>query len=98
MVHEKEITWEKIVGKMVPWEKIVGKIVPWKKDLRKNGPLKKTFPEKWSLGKKSPEKCPEKMVLRHKNDRKFERLFSFYRLIRLHTKICSTFTSRSYMH
>ena len=37
----------------------------------------KKVPEKWSPGKKSSEKCPQKIVLRQKNARKFERIFVF---------------------
>ena len=40
-------------------------------------------PEKRSLEKRSPEKCPQKIVLRQNNARKFKRLY-FYRLIPLH--------------
>ena len=68
------------------------KMVPWRKNIRKIGAL-----EKSSLGKKisgimvpwkksshekwSPEKGPQKIVIRQRNSRKFERLFYFYRLI-----------------
>ena len=64
-------------------------------------------PEKWSpencfAENWSSKKCPSKIVLRQKNTRKSKRLFHFYRLIHTHThttrtKICLTFTSRSYI-
>ena len=46
----------------------------------------KRFPEKFSPGKRSPEKCTQKIFLRQKNARKFERIFNVHRLIPLHTQ------------
>ena len=84
-------------GKKSPAKWSPGKTVPGKNTLEKWLP-EKWSPQKWSLEKWSPEKCPQKIVLRQKNDREFERLLHFYRLIPIHTERCSTFTSRSYVH
>ena len=64
-----------------PRKMVRGKNGPRKNGSRKNGPREKWSPENWS-----PEKCPSKIVLRQKNDRKFERLFHLYQLIPLHTQ------------
>ena len=81
---------------------------PWKNGLRKNGPLekwslgkrflKKKSPERRSLEKWSPETCPQKIVLRQNNARKFEWLLFLLIDSTTHTKRCLKFTSRSYMH
>ena len=45
-----------------------------------------TYAEKRSPEKWPPEKCPQEIVLRQKNARKFKQLFYSYRLILLHTQ------------
>ena len=58
---------------MIPWERN-----PRIKNSRKKGPRKNDPREKKIL-----EKCPQKMVLRQKNARKFERIFYFFRYKKL---------------